>query len=49
MLRLQWDSGTHDLRDSGAMLYQLSYEASLEALILSLSIHIKKKEVQERL
>ena len=22
---------THDLRDTGAMLYQLSYEASLEA------------------
>ena len=37
MLRLHWDSGTHDLRDTGAMLYQLSYEASLEALILSLS------------
>ena len=23
---------THDLRDTGAMLYQLSYEASLEVL-----------------
>ena len=31
MLRLHWDSGTHDLRDTGAMLYQLSYEASLES------------------
>ena len=28
-LRLQRDS-SHDLRDTGTMLYQLSYEASLE-------------------
>ena len=35
---------THDLRDTGAMLYQLSYEASLEAgQVWVQFIYLKKK------